>query len=71
MRQLTQNEAQSVSGSGYWTTECDVFGCYSTYVYDEVWVSGYWDTYDVIDCGLFGCYTYTVDEWVPGYWAIV
>lgn len=71
MRQLTQSESQMVAGSGYWVTDCDIFGCSSTYVYDEIWVPGFWDVYDVVDCGFFGCYTYTVDEWVPGYWALV
>ncbi|MAZ44438.1 MAG: hypothetical protein CMF48_04610 [Legionellales bacterium] len=71
MRLLTQNEANNVAGGGYWATECDIFGCYSVYVTEEVWVPGYWDIYDVVDCGLFGCYSYTVEEYVPGYWAYV
>ena len=71
MRQLSQSETAHVGGAGYWATDCDIFGCYSTYVYEDVFVSGYWETYDVVECGFFGCATYTVDEWVPGYWALV
>lgn len=71
MRQLSNKEVSSVAGSGYWVDYCNFWGCTSTYVYEEAYISGYWLPEEWIDV----CYddgvcvsTYYPAEWVPGYW---
>ena len=72
MRVLESQEMNAVTGTGYWLDTCTIFGCYSTYVYEERWIPGFWLPEEWIDvCGNGYCTTsYFPAEWVPGYWDV-
>lgn len=73
MRQLNLQETSQVSGSGYWVHECGLFSCNEYYVYEQVWVPGFWMPEEWIEvCDSYGCtLTYFPQEWISGHYEYI